>query len=171
VSGETARVVRGAFRVGEARASGDRAIEPTPLDPIEALPLPATGVAANVNVRRLDVEAWQAALARMQGDSARGAAAGAGLVGATGPAPLVFDATGGSGYVPDAIALRVGELVVGSRRLANVTAGLSQQAELWRANVSADELEGYVEYRPSRRSAAGAGRVFARLARLSLPKG
>jgi len=69
--------------------------------------------------------------------------------------------------------LRVGDLVVGSRRLANVTAGLSQQAELWRANVGADELEGYLEYRPARRGAtgAGAGRVFARLARLSLPKG
>jgi len=36
--------------------------------------------------------------------------------------------------------------------------------------VSADELEGYIEYRPARR-ASGAGRVFARLARLNLPKG
>ena len=73
--------------------------------------------------------------------------------------------------MPDAISLRVGELVLGARRLANVTAGLSQQAELWRANVDADQLEGYVEYRPARRGAAGAGRVYARLARLSLPKG
>ncbi len=91
----------------------------------------------------------------------------------TGPPPLVFDTAGGAGYVPDAIALRVGELLVNSRRLTNVTAGLSQQAELWRANVGADELEGYLEYRPARRGAAGvgAGRVFARLARLSLPKG
>ena len=164
VSGDAARVVRGAIRVGEPRAVSDRAIEPTPLDPIEALPLPAAGVAANVNLKRLDVEAWQAALARVQGDGARAVA------GAT-ASPLVFDAAGGAGYVPDAIALRVGELVFGSRRLGNVTAGLSQQAELWRANVSADELEGYLEYRPARRGAVGAGRVFARLARLSLPKG
>ena len=174
VSGDAARVVRGAIRVAEARASGDRAVEPTPLDPIEVLPLPSTGVAANVNLKRLDVEAWQAALARLQGDGARagaGAATGAGA--GTGAPPLVFDAAGGAGYIPDAIALRVGDLVVGSRRLANVTAGLSQQAELWRANVGADELEGYLEYRPARRGAtgAGAGRVFARLARLSLPKG
>ena len=160
VSSDTARVVRGAIRVTEARAGGDRAVEPTPLDPIEALPLPASGVAANINLKRLDAEAWQAALERMQGEGTRG-----------GAAPLVFDAAGGAGYVPDAIALRVGELVLGSRRLANVTAGLSQQGDLWRANVSADELEGYLEYRPARRGAAGAGRVFARLARLSLPKG
>ncbi|MEO5845842.1 MAG: YhdP family protein [Caldimonas sp.] len=165
VSGDTARVVRGAIRIGEARSTtGDRSVEPTPLDPIEALLLPATGVAANVILKRLDVEAWQAALARVQGDGAARSSAG-------GAAPLVFDASGGTAYVPDTIALRVGELLVGSRRLGNVTAGLSQQAELWRANVSADELEGYLEYRPARRGAAGAGRVFGRLARLSLPKG
>ena len=164
VSGDSARVVRGAIRVGEARSGGDRVVEPTPLDPIETLPLPASGVAANVTLKRLDVEAWQAALERMQGEGAR---AGTG----TGTAPLVFDAAGGAGYVPDAIAVRVGELVLGSRRLGNVTAGLSQQGDLWRANVGADELEGYLEYRPARRGAAGAGRVFARLARLSLPKG
>jgi uncharacterized protein YhdP len=140
-SGETTRVVRGAMRVGELRAaSADRVVEPTPLDPIEALALPAQGVAAQVALKRLDVEAWQSALARIQGDGARS--------GAAGTAPLVFDASGGAGYVPDAIALRVGELVFGARRLGNVTAGLSRQAELWRANVSADELDGYVEYRP-----------------------
>ena len=175
VSGDSARVVRGAIRVAEPRAIGDRAVEPTPLDPIEALTLPATGVAANVNLKRLDVEAWQATLARLQGEATRGGAGAAtgAPAAATGPAPLVFDGAGGAGYVPDAIALRIGDLVVNSRRLTNVTAGLSQQAELWRANVGADELEGYLEYRPARRGAAGvgAGRVFARLTRMSLPKG
>jgi uncharacterized protein YhdP len=67
--------------------------------------------------------------------------------------------------------LRAGDLVFGSRHLANVTVGLSQQGELWRANVDADELDGYIEYRPARRGSVGAGRVFARLSRLSLPKG
>ena len=67
--------------------------------------------------------------------------------------------------------MRVGELAVGARRLDNVTAGLSQAGDLWRGNVSADQLDGYVEYRPARRGGAGAGRVFARLARLALPKG
>jgi uncharacterized protein YhdP len=71
--------------------------------------------------------------------------------------------------------LRLGELTTGSRRLGNVTAGLSEQNGLWRANVSSDELDGYIEYRPARRGATpagpGAGRVHARLSRLSLPKG
>jgi uncharacterized protein (TIGR02099 family) len=162
VSGEAGRVVRGAIRVSDPR--GERFVEPTPVDVLEPLALPANGVAASVALKRLDVDAWQAALARLQGEPARPA-------GAASAAPLVFDAAGGAGYVPDAIALRVGELAFGARRLDNVTAGLSQQAELWRANIDSDQLDGYVEYRPARRGAAGAGRVFARLARLSLPKG
>ena len=164
VSGDSARVVRGAIRVGEARpVVAERVADPLPGEPIETLPLPAGGVAANVAVKKLDVDAWQAALARVQGEGVR--ASSSGMV-----APLVFDAAGGAGFVPDAIALRAGELEFGSRRLANVVAGLTQQGELWRINVAADELEGYLEYRPARR-AAGAGRVYARLARLSLPKG
>ena len=77
--------------------------------------------------------------------------------------------------MPDAIGLRLGELTTGSRRLGNVTAGLSRDGGLWRANVDSDELDGYIEYRPARRGAApagpGAGRVYARLSRLNLPKG
>ena len=153
-SGETTRVVRGAIRVSEAR--GDRFVEPAPGDVLDLPALPASGVAANVAMKRLDVDAWQAALARLLGEPARLAAGSA-------AAPLVFDASGGAGYVPDAIGLRVGELAVGSRRLDNVTAGLSQAGDLWRGNVSADQLDGYVEYRPARRGGAGAGRVYARL--------
>ena len=52
---------------------------------------------------------------------------------------------------------------------------MSREGGLWRANVEADELDGYVEYRPARRGATpagpGAGRVYARLSRLNLPKG
>jgi uncharacterized protein (TIGR02099 family) len=165
VSGDVARVVRGAIRVGEARpVAAERVADPLPGEPIETLALPASGVAANVVVKSLDVETWQAALARIQGGDAHAATSGAAA------APLVFDAAGGAGYVPDAIGLRAGEVDLGSRHLVNVTAGLSQQDDVWRANVNADELEGYIEYRPARR-ATGAGRVFARLARLSLPKG
>jgi uncharacterized protein (TIGR02099 family) len=159
--GEMARVVRGAIRVGEAR---ERFAEPAPTDVLDLPALPASGVTANVALRRLDVDAWQAALARLQADPARPGSSPA-------AAPLVFDPSGGAGYVPDAIALRVGEFAVGARRLDNVTAGMSQQGELWRANVSSEQLDGYVEYRPARRGGGGAGRVFARLSRLSLPKG
>src|SRR5205085_12642056 len=111
VSGDSARVVRGAIRVGEARpVAPDRVADPLPTEPIEALPLPASGVAAQVVVKRLEVEPWQAALARMQGEAGRSAPGAP-------AAPLVFDAAGGASYVPDSIALRVAELDLGSRRL------------------------------------------------------
>ena len=168
-SGDVSRVVRGAIRVADTRPpSSDRAVEPTPLDPIEAIALPVSGVAASVSVKKLDVDVWQGVLARFQGETLSSRPGTAAAPAAA--APLVFDSSGGAGYAPTAIALRVGDLELGSRRLANVTAGLSLQGDLWRANVDADELDGYIEYRPARRGAAGAGRVFARLARLSLPK-
>ncbi|MEP7138692.1 MAG: DUF3971 domain-containing protein, partial [Caldimonas sp.] len=176
-SGDTSRVVRGAIRVVDTRpAANERsAVEPTPLDPIEPLSLPSSGVAASVAVKKLDVDVWQDVLARFQGDRAparAGTLASAPAPTVTGAtAPLVFDSSGGAGYVPSTIALRVDDLVFGTRRLAKVTAGLSQQGDLWRANVDADELAGYIEYRPARRGAAGAGRVYSRLSRLSLPKG
>jgi uncharacterized protein YhdP len=84
------------------------------------------------------------------------------------------DASGKAGYTPDSVSLRVQELVAGPRRLTRVSAGLSQDAGgVWRANVDADQLNGYLEYRPpSRRggAASAGGRVHARLSRLSLPK-
>jgi uncharacterized protein (TIGR02099 family) len=163
---ESTRVVRGAIRIADAPpVASARAVEQALAAVPEPLPLPPNGVAATITLKRLDVEAWEATLARLQGEPSRQAPMAQ-------TAPFVFDASGGSGYVPDAIALRVGELDIGARRLGNVTAGLSQQSGLWRANIDSDELDGYVEYRPVRRgSGAAAGRVYARLSRLSLPKG
>ena len=154
--GDSARVVRGAVRIGDAAGVAVAAAE--------APAMPASGVAATVVLRKLDIAEWQGAAARLQGASARPATGAA-------AAPLVFDASGGEGYVPDSISLRVTELETGSRRLRNVNASLSQQGGLWRAQVEADELAGRIEYRPARPGASsGAGRVYARLSRLSLPK-
>jgi uncharacterized protein (TIGR02099 family) len=155
-SGETSRVVRGAIRLADADA----------VEPAAALALPPAGVAATIVLKRLDLDAWQAAADRVQAEPE---------VAGAGTAPLVFDAAGGAGYMPDTIGLRVAEFDAGSRRLTNLTAGLSQDGGLWRANIDSHELDGYVEYRPARRgsaaTSAGAGRVYARLSRLSLPKG
>ena len=121
---------------------------------MEPAPQPAAGVAASVNLKTLVVDEWEAA-----DDKLFGAVDGR-------------EASGRAGYTPDAIALRVQELNAGSRHLTRVVAGLSQEAGLWRANVDAEQLNGYVEYRPPARRGAsgGAGRVYARLSRLSLPK-
>jgi uncharacterized protein YhdP len=64
--------------------------------------------------------------------------------------------------------LRAQTLLVASRSLTHLVAGITQEDNVWRANLDADQLAGYVEYRAPRR--AGAGLVYARLSRLALPQ-
>ena len=123
---------------------------------MEPPPQPAEGVAASVNLKALVTDEWDSVVDKFVGNAE------------------ARDASGKAGYAPDAISVRVQELTAGQRRLTNVSAGLSQEAGgQWRANVDADQLNGYIEYRPPQRRAgptAAGGRVHARLSRLSLPK-
>lgn len=138
VSGDSPRVLRGALAVQDV------------------LPSPSPQVAANVNLQRFDADAWTELMQRWFPSDGAGAGAG--------------DAGEHSGYVPRQLALRAKELRVDARRLTDVVAGVSALPDGdpgWRANVSAQQLSGYFEYRPA--ASSGAGRVFARLARLSLP--
>lgn len=118
----------------------------------EAAPPPTSGVAARVQLASLDLDAWRQVLDKLQG-----------------PAPG-SDAGNGNGYLPAQIALRTQDLKASGRRLTKVVAGLSERDGLWRATLEADQLSGYVEYAPSGGRLGGeTGRVYARLARLSLP--
>ena len=141
VSGAEPRVIRGGIGVG--------------LEADEPVPLPdagVAGVAANINLARVDLDAWARLLGEAPGSAAPQAA----------PAGSAADL----GYLPTTMAIRAKELLVQGRRLNNVVVGGSREGLNWRANIDASELNGYVEYRQP--SAAGAGRVYARLARLSL---
>jgi uncharacterized protein (TIGR02099 family) len=152
--GDTTRIVRGGIGVGAPA------------------PTPNAGVGASVSMAHLDVDAWEKAYDRLAAAPAPApatAAASAPATSAAAPAGPDRD----DDYIPDTIALRAQELRSGARRLTGVVLGASDDAGLWRANVNADQLEGYVEFRPSRRRGspgAGPGRIYARLARLSLPK-
>jgi uncharacterized protein (TIGR02099 family) len=141
VSGESPRVLRGGIGV------------------LEPVPNPPNGVLAHVTLGSLRADAWEAVAERLFGGAALAAATGGDAAGAAGAA----------GYGPTRIALRVQELHTGSRQFNRLVAGISHEEGAWRANVEAEQLNGYLEYRPSR-SGQGAGRVYARLARLSLPK-
>jgi uncharacterized protein (TIGR02099 family) len=137
------RVVRGGIGVNEPAA------------------LPASGVAATLNLKSVNSDEWEAVLDKLGGDpGASGGADGRDTA-----------ARSRSPYEPDTIALRTQEFVTGQRKLTKLVAGISNEGNLWRANLDADQLSGYVEYRaPMRRGGAGAGRVHARFSRLSLPK-
>lgn len=118
----------------------------------EAAPTPSSGVWVNASLAALPLDAWEGVASRLFGT---GAAASAGEAG---------------GYRPTNIALRAQTLDTSARQFNRVVIGASHDDGRWRANVEAEQFSGYVEYRPA---AAGqpAGRVHARLARLSLPKG
>ncbi len=135
LGGDAPRVLRGGVGINEA---------PT---------LPASGVAANIALKNVDTDEWNAVLDKLSGGAdAR-------------------DSSPRSPYAPDTIALRAQEFVANQRKLTKLVAGISNEGNLWRANIDADQLNGYVEYRaPMRRTGVGAGRVYARLSRLSLPK-
>jgi uncharacterized protein (TIGR02099 family) len=115
----------------------------------EPAPQPAAGVHANLNLAQVDVDAWSALADRLGGVSG--------------------DAAADAGYAPDRIALRAQALTMGARRLTALVAGLSatDDGHGWRANLDADQGAGYVEWRPAR--PAVPARLYARLARLSLP--
>ncbi len=141
---EPARVLRGAIGVGLAAG--------------ESAAAPEQGVMANINFNAIDVDAWERVLSGVSG------APVAAPVGTDGPAG--GNANPVLGYLPNTLAVRARELTLEGRTLHNVVVGGSREGLVWRANVDAAELNGYLEYRQP--SGAGAGRVYARLARLNI---
>lgn len=111
----------------------------------ERAPLPEQGVAVQARVGELDVDAWR----RLAG-------------GATLPAGEAM------AWLPSRVSLQADAITVDGRRFQRVLLGASREGALWRASVDADELNGYLEFRPA--GTQGAGSVFARLARLTLPR-
>lgn len=147
LSGPEPRVIQGGISVG--------------LDAGASVPEPASGIAANINVEYLDIDQWTNVLTSLSSSSpAVGAKPGA-KVGAKAGSAVADD------YVPSTLALRAKELIVQGRKFENIVLGGSRDGATWRANVEARQLSGYVEYRQAS-SATGSGRVYARLARLSV---
>jgi uncharacterized protein (TIGR02099 family) len=138
ISGADARVLRGAIALG--------------LSANEAAPLPAEGVAANLSLNQLDLDAWGAVASHLA------APANA----APGPAQEALVQS----YLPTSVALRARELLVSGRKFNQVLLGGVRDGLVWRGNVEATELGGYVEYRQS--SGVAPGRVYARLSHLVL---
>lgn len=148
VSGDVARVLRGAIEVG--------------LGPQESSPMPVQGVSANLKLPQFHVDAWQDVLSQ---------AAGAPLaVGAGAAAVTDAAASDAMAYLPSMLAVRADSLTIGGRQFNRVVVGGGRDGSLWRANLDANELNGYLEYRQGSDSAAATsgGRVYARLARLAI---
>jgi uncharacterized protein (TIGR02099 family) len=141
LSGAEPRVIRGAIAVG--------------LSPGESESLPDQGVIANVKLASVNLDAWNDVFSRASAGTAAPRAAAAAGTGAA-----------AQSYLPTLLAVRAAELTLESRTLHNVVLGGSRDGLTWQANADADELNGYLEYRQA--SAANAGRLLARLSRLSI---
>ena len=145
LSGAEPRAIRGAIGVGLAAD--------------ESATMPADGVIANINLGAVDLEAWGNVLSQVSGTRLDNLDAAANV------APSGAEAVTRS-YLPQTLALRARSLSSSGRQLHSVLVGGSRDGQTWRANIDAEELNGYVEYRQSQSNAPG--RLFARLARLTL---
>ena len=143
ISGNVPKIIRGSLSVG--------------LDAGEGTSEPNNAVAANINVDRLDMDEWAKFFAFLQNSSV-GTAAKAGVQAVS--HQHVFD-----DLIPSTMAVRTKELVVEGRRFENAIIGASREGSIWRANLEAKQLSGYVEYRQPTALLA-TGRIYARLARL-----
>jgi uncharacterized protein (TIGR02099 family) len=114
----------------------------------DAAALPREGVAALLQLDTVDVDAWERLLTQV-----------------TEPAGVAAGAAGS--YWPTRIGLRARSFTAAGRTLHDLVAGGSRDGALWRVNLDARELGGYAEYRQPA-GQQGAGRLYARLARLTL---
>jgi uncharacterized protein (TIGR02099 family) len=120
-------------------------------------PEPDDGMMINVNMKALNVDRWLAAGAEIAGP---------------GEASPAADAAGGgmAQYVlPDTIAARAGELVIGERALRDVVVGATHQNNTWQASIDSRQVVGYVTWNESP-TGQGLGKVTARLASLVIPE-
>ncbi len=115
----------------------------------ESAPMPEQGVYANISFAQFNLDAWESLLA----------APGAAGAGQAIPAHV-------QAYLPTAAVLRAREFTASGRTFQNVLVGGSREGLVWRANVDAAQLNGYLEYRQPWGSSMG--RLQARLARLSI---
>lgn len=146
VSGDEPHVLQGAIAVGLARD--------------ESAPMHPDAVIANVKFESVDLDAWSDVLGKLT-ERPSGAQSGA-----DGSTRRNSSANEMQAYLPSSIAIRADELQFGGRKVSNFVIGGSREGTNWRANVEANELSGYVEYRQS--TGAIPGRLYARLARLAL---
>ncbi|MFA9218267.1 MAG: YhdP family protein [Sphingomonadaceae bacterium] len=121
-------------------------------------PEPDSGMMLNVNMKALNVDHWLDFGELVAGK----------------PEPLkpgaAVDTTDLSQYVlPDTIAARATELVIGDRKLDNVVLGLTHQKSQWQATIDAAQVAGYLTWNESP-TGQGLGKVTARLSSLVIPE-
>ncbi|MBG6222720.1 YhdP family protein [Janthinobacterium sp. CAN_S1] len=123
-----------------------------------AAPEPDSGMMLNVNMKTLDVDSWIAVGSEIAGSATAPAEAG----GNANDAPDIAQYV-----VPDRMAARASELMLGERKLENVVVGATHQKDVWQANIDAKQVSGYVTWLET---PSGLGKMTARLSSLIIPE-
>jgi uncharacterized protein YhdP len=125
-------------------------------------PEPDSGLAVNISLPALNVDSWLDFGANVAGQHEPASAD------AAAPAPAADAADFAQYVVPDTIAARSIELVIGDRKLENVVVGVSRQKTVWQASIDSTQANGYLTWsEPS--TGHGLGKVTARLSSLVIP--
>ncbi|MES2261306.1 MAG: YhdP family protein [Pseudomonadota bacterium] len=120
-------------------------------------PEPDSGLMLNVSLKALNVDHWIDLANAVAGPADASAAAAA-------------DGTDIAQYVvPDSMAARAGELILGERKLDRVVTGVTHQKGVWQANIDAAQASGHITWNESA-TGQGIGKVTARLSSLIIPE-
>lgn len=142
ISGNEPRVLNGRWAVGEAGGANTTGNS-------------ESGVVAHVNLPTFSFDDWLLIFAPPK-SSPHDSLAQNTKLGAAAQA-----------YLPTRMNFKSKDLLVQGRSLNNVVINGSRDGSVWRTQLDAKELSGYLEYRqPNNQNTA---RIYARLARLSLP--
>ena len=150
-------VVRGAYVLG--------AVGP------DALSLPEKGLSADIRLPRFSVDEWQAVFDQPQryapvrvGTPLPPAKSSTASAETPSDEPSLMDAF--EDYVPDTVVGIAEQLVFEGRTFNRVVIGGARERNVWRANILADELNGYVQMNVGESRASSA--LILRLATLKL---
>jgi uncharacterized protein (TIGR02099 family) len=148
LSSSRTRVVRGGIAVGQSV--------------IDAVPMRDNAVSLNLQMPMVDLDAWGSVLSQLTGASlTKGKAAQKSVIGTEASGDSAQD------YMPTFAALQAEQIKVSDRMIHKVVVGGTRQGDLWRVNISADELNGSAEIRPP--SGNVPAQLFVRLAYLKIP--
>ncbi len=122
-------------------------------------PQPDTGIALNLSMPVLNVDAWRAAVTALSADSG-----GSSESGGAGSGQDI-----GSFFSPDSIGVRTAQLIVAERSLENAVLGASRQRNGWQFNIHSDQAIGHAIW-DDPWFERGAGKFTAHFTSLVIPK-
>ena len=148
VTGPRTRVVRGGIAVGQSV--------------VDAVPMRDNAVSLNLQLPSVDMDAWAAVLSQVTGASlVKTKTSNKSVIGQEASSDNAQE------YIPTFATVQAGQVKVSDRFIHKVVMGGTRQADTWRFNIGADELNGSAEVRsPSGNVPA---QLYVRLAYLNIP--